>query len=83
MKMKVRRPIQDHQVFQKRNLLSRITRWQTVTLSMECRAPQEVLLLVRLDADPCNVQEKKLFTIVKNTISLLRTQMIKVKTVHS
>ena len=27
--------------------------------------------------------KKKLFTIVKNTISLLRTQMIKLKTVHS
>ena len=27
--------------------------------------------------------KKKLFTIVKNTISLLRIQMIKLKTVHS
>ena len=36
-------------------------------------------VLYILDVDPRNVRGKKIFIVVKNTISLLRTQMIKLK----
>ena len=41
------------------------------------------IMLTRRRPVQCEGKKKKLFTIVKNTISLLRTQMIKLEIVHS
>ena len=58
--------------------------WQLMWHNVRVAALNATLkLLVILDADSRNAREKKLFIIEKNTISLLRTQMIKLKTVHS
>ena len=44
---------------------------------------RELGLLRELVANPCNARKIFLFTIGKNTISILRTQMVKLKAVHS
>ena len=46
-------------------------------------ATLQLLDIYRLVANLRNARKMFLFTIVKNTISILRTQMVKLKAVHS
>ena len=57
-----------------------LLRWLNVNIAILNVTLQ---LLVILVVDPRDAQEKFLFTMMKNTISILRTQMVKLKAVHS
>ena len=57
-----------------------LLRWLNVNIAILNVTLQ---LLVILVVDPRDAREKFLFTIMKNTISILRTQMVKLKAVHS
>ena len=57
-----------------------LLRWLNVNIAILNVTLQ---LLVILVVDPRDVREKFLFTMMKNTISILRTQMVKLKAVHS